>query len=146
MCVLSKLKDETAGIWCEKEVSFFRKVYSDHEVIYCEWMDILADVNVLVNVEWPLDRWAVRYFPHLHWVDSSPVIVLSSNFFRDRLGCSWLLQVLCSGLFAEMFLLWLLSARCWHLPGTQGCSREGCEPGRAGMISEIVDSLSTEIN
>lgn len=32
-----------------KKVTFLRKVCSDHEVVYCEWMDIAADVNVLVN-------------------------------------------------------------------------------------------------
>lgn len=113
MCALSKLKDETAGIWCEKEASFFRKVHSDHEVLYCEWMDILADVNRLVNVEWPLDVSVCGFVGFFfHWVDLIPVIALSSNIFRDW---SWVARE-CFRCFVQVYLL-----RCFFCGCSQPC-------------------------
>lgn len=118
----------------KKRWAFFRKVCSDREVIYCEWMDILAGVNVLVNAEWRLDRWAVRYFGVFfcfvsfspYWVDSTPVIVLSGNFFRDW----WWVAPDCFRHFVQVYLLRCFFCGCsW--PGVGVCQARRAVAGKA---------------
>lgn len=108
-------------------------------------MDILANTNVPVNVEWSLDSWVVRYLFALSWLNSCNCIVwkciqswmkVSSRCFFQvcLLGCCLWGCSQCGASTCQ-------ACRAWAQPQWAAGSQDG-----QGALLEVPESPSTEVN